>query len=141
MSHPGGWLILFCERVTHAAIGIHSFCHLILAEKLEFRSGLLKGAETARIHFSGTAAGVGVRALSSRALSQRRDRVGRSRNQLAKAAFSAGSDAAGLGAHRTPERPGANLLPALARANPQTGQGHLNLRFEEPVKALGPEPG
>jgi hypothetical protein len=43
-------------------IGIHSFCHLILVQKLEFRSGVLAWAETARIRFSGTAAGLGVMA-------------------------------------------------------------------------------
>ena len=51
---------MFYERATHQAIGIHSFCHLILFQKLEFHSGLLEWAETARIHFSGIAAGVGV---------------------------------------------------------------------------------
>jgi hypothetical protein len=44
--------------------------------------------------------------LQARSLSQRRDTVVRSRNQLAKAAFSAEADAARLGSHRTPERPG-----------------------------------
>ena len=38
--------VLFYERVTHQAIGIHLFCHLILVQKLEFRSGLLEWAET-----------------------------------------------------------------------------------------------
>ena len=53
---------MFYERITHQAIGIHSFSHLILVQKLEFGSGWLEGAETARIHFSGSAAGVGVMA-------------------------------------------------------------------------------
>jgi hypothetical protein len=81
---------LFYERATHQAIGIHSFCHLILVQKLEFRPGLLEWAETARIHFSGTAAGVSVMAHFQARANQRRDTVARSRNQLAKAAFSAG---------------------------------------------------
>ena len=48
-------------------------------------------------------------------------------SKIAKAAFSAGADAARLGAHRTRERPRlqTDLLPAPARAKPQTDQGHL----------------
>jgi hypothetical protein len=32
-------------------LGIHSFCYLILVQELEFRSGLLEWAETARYPF------------------------------------------------------------------------------------------
>ena len=120
-------LVLFYARATHQAIGIHSSCHLIPVQKLEFRSGLLEWAETGRIHFSGSAAGVGVTAHLQARAETTQGQVARSRNPLAKAAFSAGADAVGLGAHRTLERPErqTNLLPALAPAKPQTGQGHL----------------
>jgi hypothetical protein len=91
--------------------GIDSLCRPILVQKLELGSGMLERAETARIDFSGTAAGVGVTASSRRALSRCRDAVVRSCNQLAKPAFSAGSDAAWLGAQRTPERPGCKQTP------------------------------
>jgi hypothetical protein len=67
----------------------------MLVQKREFRSGLLRWAETARIHFFRRALLALVsRPISRRALSQRRDTAVRSRNQLAKAAFSAGTDAA-----------------------------------------------
>ena len=56
----------------------------------------------------------------------------RSRNQFARAAFSGGSDAARLGAHRTPEKPGrqTNLRPALARANPKRAKATLPEFYE-----------
>jgi len=90
---------------------------------------LLEWAETARIHFSGLSAGVGVMAHLQARAEPTQGHCGALTQPACQSCFLRRIRCRLIGRAPTPEKPGpqTNLIPALARAKPQTGQVHLEV--------------